>query len=92
MIPPIISGPSGQFFGSFNTSHGNYAIPYGYNRLNYTQAESLCQIAGAQIVAFETAAEFQAMRSKLSGVPVMDQYWLNGNDRRQDGKFHSKLL
>ena len=79
---PIISGPG---YGNFKTSHGTYMIPYGYNRLNYTQAESFCQIAGAQIAAFETVAEYQAVKTALIAATVIDQYWLNGNDRRQDG-------
>ena len=76
----LFSGPGED---ATKTSLGTYVKHNDYTDMIYTQAQAICRVSGAEIVAFETKLEFETLKPHLTG---MIQYWLNGNDRRQKGK------
>ena len=66
------------------TTYGKYVL-HTFRDLMYPQAIALCKVSGGQIAAFETKLEYEAVKPHLE-TPVFTQFWLNGNDKRQDGK------
>ena len=70
------------------TAYGKYVYHTDYKDLVYTQAVALCQVSGGQLAAFETKLEYEAAKPH-DVMPVFMEYWLNANDRRQDGKLAS---
>ena len=77
----IISGPGED---AVKTTYGTYVKHNDYTDMIYTQAQAICRVSGAEIAAYETKLEYETLKPHLTG---MIQYWLNGNDRRQRGKF-----
>ena len=83
MIIQIMTKFSGPGEDAVKTAHGTYVKHSDYTDMIYTQAQAICRVSGAEIVAFETKLEYETLKPHLGNA----QYWLNGNDRRQRGKF-----
>ena len=79
----IVKSFSGPGEEAVKTSLGTYLKHSDYTDMIYSQAQAICRVSGAQIVAFETKSEYETLKPHLAGTI---QYWLNGNDRRQKGK------
>ena len=65
------------------TDYGSYTFHKDYYNLTYTQAQVLCKSLGAEMAAFESKAEFDALQPSL--LPM--QIFLNANDRRNPGVY-----
>ena len=71
------------------TEYGSYTFHQDYfHDFVYAQAHVLCRSLGAEMAAFESKAEFDALQPSLK---VM-QIFLNANDRRNPGMYTQTLV
>ena len=82
-VHPFVSGPGDDVV---KTSMGTYTKHTHHDNLIFPEAQALCRISGAEILALETKLEYTALQPHLIR-PNRMPYWLNGNDRRQKGIF-----
>ena len=80
---PYVSGPGDD---AIKTTMGTYTVHNHLDSLIFPQAQAICRMSGAEILALETKTEYDALRPRIDR-PNRKAYLLNANDRRQDGMF-----